>query len=51
MKNPERIDNELTDVAHLEQMTQEPADELREVETAELEQVAGGGNGTAIGYD
>lgn len=49
MNNPRNIDDKVEEVAYLEEMTQQPAAEVREVETAELEQVAGGGDGTVLG--
>lgn len=51
MNNSEKTDDKLIDVASLEEIAQQPTGELLEVETAELEQVAGGGNGTVLGYD
>jgi hypothetical protein len=50
VNNPEQINNDPADVAALNEMRPQPADELTEIENAELEQVSGGGNGTATGY-
>ena len=49
MNNPEQINNDPADVAALDEMGRQPADELTEIESAELEQVCGGGDGTASG--
>lgn len=50
MNNPERVNIDPADVATLDEIDQPPAGELLEIESTELEQVAGGGGGTAIGY-
>jgi hypothetical protein len=50
MNNPEQINDDSADVARLDEMTQQPADELLEIQPAKLEQVVGGGDGTVIGY-
>jgi hypothetical protein len=49
MNSPERINDDLPDTQHPDEMTQQPTDELLEIEPAKLEQVAGGGDGTALG--
>ena len=51
MTSPERINEDPPDSQHPNQLpTQQSAEELMEVEATKLEQVAGGGDGTAIGY-
>ena len=49
MKSFERINDGFPDAQYPDEMTQPPADELLEIEPAKLEQVAGGGDGTALG--
>ena len=49
MNNPSQINDESGDVARLDEMTPRLADELTDVDSVELEQVAGGGDGTALG--
>ena len=49
MNSPEHSNDDPSVTRHTDEMTQQSTDELLEVETAQLEQVAGGGDGTAIG--
>jgi hypothetical protein len=49
MNNFERTTDDVPDARYPDEMTQQPADELLEIEPAKLEQVAGGGDGTALG--
>jgi hypothetical protein len=50
MNNPEQINNNPADVTTLDEMGQQTAGELLEIESSELEQVSGGGGGTAVGW-
>jgi hypothetical protein len=45
----EKLSSDLAAEAQFDEMTQQPANELVEVETAKLEQVAGGPDGTVLG--
>jgi hypothetical protein len=49
VNNPEQINSHLVDVVSLDEQGPQPADELTEIQNAELEQVSGGGDGTAMG--
>jgi hypothetical protein len=52
VNDPQKNDAQLTPKHETESpsLTQQPA-ELVELETTDLREVAGGGNGTVIGYD
>jgi hypothetical protein len=47
--DPKKINNELADAAHFDEVRQQLADGLMEVEVAKLGQVATGGDGTVLG--
>jgi hypothetical protein len=49
VNNPKKINNDPADVTTLDEMGQLAAGELLEIESTELEQVSGGGGGTAVG--
>jgi len=49
VNSPEQINNNWADVATWDELAQHPANELMEVEAVNLEQVVGGGDGTALG--
>lgn len=49
MNNPKQINNDRADLTTLDEMCQQAAGELLEIESTELEQVSGGGDGTAMG--
>jgi hypothetical protein len=50
VNNPEEINNPLAHVAPLDDQGTQPVAELTEIQNAELEHVAGGGGGTAVGW-
>jgi hypothetical protein len=49
VNNPKKINNDLADSVPSDEQGQLTADSMIEIDNAELEQVSGGGNGTAIG--
>ena len=51
MNDPKVINSYPADTPDSDEMTQQPADELMEVEAAKLEHVAGGPDGWAIGHN
>jgi hypothetical protein len=50
MNDPLKFNDELTDATQADALTEHAADEITEVDSDLLEQVAGGGGGTAVGY-
>jgi hypothetical protein len=51
VNDPKTINNYPADAADFDEMTQQPADELMEVEAGKLKEVAGGSDGTAVGHN